>query len=359
MNAENVEPGTDTEKAALIRQVVMRANADLRARYPILLHQDAIGASILALCVMGMLGCAYLYFKGWMPWYVCILVSAFFAGVTQEIEHDLIQQLYFRDKRWAYNLMMAAAWLARPNTVNPWFRRRVHAHHHRHSGMDSDFEEQILTNGVPWGLSRLIMRTDLMLSIFFRPIYMFKLMQRYVAAQRVHDQSDRKRLFRDHLSSFFPVGNLYHFLFVSWTIFHTAVLLNGWNLVEVDWSEGVVRAMDVVDFLMVTWLAPNALRIFSLNFVSSNMHYFGDIEPGNVLQQCQVLNTWWLLPFHLFCFNFGGTHGIHHFVVRETFYVRQMTARQAHEVMRRMGVRFNDFGTFQRANRWSLALGRE
>jgi fatty acid desaturase len=305
-----------------------------------------------------MLSCAYLYLHGGMAWYVCVLVSAFFAGVTQEIEHDLIHQLYFRDKRWVYNLMMMVAWLARPNTVNPWFRRRVHAHHHRHSGMDSDFEEQILTNGVPWGFGRLIMCMDLMLSIFFRPLYMFKLMQRYVAAQRVHNKSDRKRLFRDHLSSFFPLGNLYHFLFVSWTIFHTTALLNGWDLVSVDWSNGVLQAMDLVDFLMVTWVAPNIVRIFSLNFISSNMHYFGDIEPGNVLQQCQVLNTWWLLPFHLFCFNFGSTHGIHHFVVRETFYVRQMTAKQAHQVMRSMGVRFNDLGTFQRANRWSLALSR-
>ncbi len=29
-----------------------------------------------------------------------------------------------------------------------------------------------------------------------------------------------------------------------------------------------------------------------------------------------------------------------------------MTASVAHRVMRRMGVRFNDFGTFARANRW-------
>jgi len=52
-----------------------------------------------------------------------------------------------------------------------------------------------------------------------------------------------------------------------------------------------------------------------------------------------------------FCFNFGSTHGIHHFVVKEPFYIRQMTARVAHKVMAEMGVRFNDFGTFARANR--------
>jgi hypothetical protein len=82
------------------------------------------------------------------------------------------------------------------------------------------------------------------------------------------------------------------------------------------------------------------------------MHYYGDVEPGNVIQQTQVLNPWWMWPLQAFCFNFGSTHGIHHFVVKEPFYIRQMTVSVAHKVMREMGVRFNDFGTFGRANRF-------
>jgi hypothetical protein len=81
------------------------------------------------------------------------------------------------------------------------------------------------------------------------------------------------------------------------------------------------------------------------------MHYYGDVELGNVIQQTQVLNPWWMWPLQAFCFNFGSTHGIHHFVVKEPFYIRQMTAKVAHKVMAEMGVRFNDFGTFARANR--------
>lgn len=38
--------------------------------------------------------------------------------------------------------------------------------------------------------------------------------------------------------------------------------------------------------------------------------------------------------------------------MKEPFYIRQMTAPVAHRVMREMGVRFNDIGTFARANRW-------
>ena len=39
-------------------------------------------------------------------------------------------------------------------------------------------------------------------------------------------------------------------------------------------------------------------------------------------------------------------------MVKEPFYIRQMTVPVAHKVMREMGVRFNDFGTFGRANRF-------
>jgi hypothetical protein len=62
---------------------------------------------------------------------------------------------------------------------------------------------------------------------------------------------------------------------------------------------------------------------------------------------------WWLWPLQAFCFNFGSTHGIHHFVVKEPFYIRQMTCVVAHKVMAQMGVRFNDFATFRRANRFA------
>ena len=96
----------------------------------------------------------------------------------------------------------------------------------------------------------------------------------------------------------------------------------------------------------------NTLRGACLFFISSNMHYYGDIDHRNVMQQCQVLDVWWLWPFQAFCFNFGSTHAIHHFAVKEPFYIRQWTAPVAHQVMRDMGVRFNDLGAFRRDNRW-------
>ena len=125
------------------------------------------------------------------------------------------------------------------------------------------------------------------------------------------------------------------------------------NTSPITWSATSLAVMDLVTFAVVVLVGPNVLRTFCLHFVSSNMHYYGDVEAGNVIQQTQVLNPWWLWPLQAFCCNFGSSHAIHHFVVKEPFYVRQLTVPFAHRVMREMGVRFNDFGTFARANRWT------
>ncbi len=120
-----------------------------------------------------------------------------------------------------------------------------------------------------------------------------------------------------------------------------------------EWSANSLALMNGVNIAVVVLVGPNVLRTFCLHFVSSNMHYYGDLEAGNVLQQCQVLNPWWLWPLQAFCFNFGSSHAIHHFVVKEPFYIRQLTVPLGHQLMREAGVRFNDFGTFARANRWT------
>jgi hypothetical protein len=352
MTISHIEHRSHANKTRYIRQVVTQAAADLRARYPILRHQDAIGASILIAC---MVLSGWLYYENIIPWFVCIPLSAFFASVTQEIEHDLIHLLYFRHRKGSYNLMLAGAWLCRPNTVSPWYRRRLHMHHHRHSGLSTDFEEQVLTNGMPWGLKRLVVTADLLLSMLLRPIYMFRLTRHFLASQPTQNAAARHQLTKQHLSSFFPLTNLYHVLISAWAIYHVANLMAGIRGEPIVWDDWITKGINVIDFLMITWLLPNTLRMFCLNFITSNMHYFGDIEPGNVMQQCQVLNAWWLMPIQLFCFNFGATHAIHHFVVRETFYIRQLTAGQAHAVMKEMGIRFNDTGTFARANRWGAS----
>lgn len=341
---------TDQQKIQHVRTVVMKAGVDLRERHPVLNHQDAIGAGILAFALIGMIGCAALYGFGFLPAWACVILVALFASLTHELEHDLIHYMYFKKTPWAHHLMLALVWLARPSTISPWTRRRLHLHHHKYSGTEHDLEERGITNGVPWGLRRLIMMSDQMFSIYLRPFQMRQMVQLFVKAQ---PEAERRRALIEQLIGYIPLGYINYLLWHGFVVFHVlnwVAPLAGWNLV---WPTWVLQSMTVVDFLAVVWLIPNVIRMFCLHFVSSNMHYYGDIDPRDVIKQTQVLNPWWMTPFQLFCFNFGSTHAIHHFVVKEPFYIRQMTAKQAHVVMREVGVRFNDVGTFKRNNRWN------
>jgi hypothetical protein len=332
---------TDTQKALHIRQVVTTAGQQLRERHPWLKHQNAIGAGILALSLLGMIGCAAAYAYGVLPAWACIALVAIFASFTHELEHDLIHWMYFRRQPVVHHLMMALVWLARPSTVNPWARRHLHFNHHKFSGSEQDIEERAITNGERWGVRRLIMVGDNVQSVLLR----------------LHKAPPgrRKKMLLRAAAGYFPLGWLNWSAWYCFLGFHAISGASALLGHDIAWSAGTLRAMHALDFVTVVLIAPNVLRTFCLHFVSSNTHYYGDVEADNVIQQTQVLNPRWMLPLQLFCFNFGATHAIHHFVVKEPFYIRQMTAPTAHKVMREMGVRFNDTGTFRRANRWNPA----
>ncbi len=327
------------QRSARIRETVMARGVELRRRYPLLNHQDALGAVILAFALVGMIGSALLYVGGYLPWWGCLLLNAFFASLTHELEHDLIHSLYFRKQRLPHNLMLALVWLARPSTLNPWIRRHLHLNHHKVSGTEADMEERAITNGEPWGIARLLMVGDNVMSSLIRMLR---------AKTWTHKFSILKRTLRVYA----PLALLHWGAWYVFLGFHAANGIAGLLGSSIGWSAHTLAVMQVIDIAVVVIIGPNVLRTFCLHFVSSNMHYYGDLEAGNVIQQTQVLNPWWLWPLQAFCFNFGSTHGIHHFVVKEPFYIRQMTASVAHKVMAEMGVRFNDFGTFGRANRF-------
>lgn len=343
---------TDEQKALHIRDTVLAAGAALRKKHPWLRHQNAIGAAIMAVSLLGMITSGALYIQGLIPWWICVPLTALFASFIHELEHDLIHLMYFRKTPWANQLMLALGWLARASTVSPFVRRQLHLHHHKYSGTESDLEERGITNGERWGLRRLLMTGDNMLAVYLRPRDMIRATKAYVRAQKPASRAEAKAIGRRQLHAYFPLGTIYYALFHTWVISHLVLFsaaLVGQPLVP---GEGFARFLAGLDVFAVVYMLPSLLRTFCLHFVSSNMHYYGDVEAKNIMQQCQVLNPWWLWPFQLFCFNFGSTHAIHHFAVKEPFYIRQWTAPTAHRVMREMGVRFNDFGTFRRANRF-------
>ena len=330
---------SDAERTARIRSAITGTGDDLKARYNLVKHQNAIGAAIMAVAVFGMLGAGAAWYTGLVSAWVSIPVAAVFASLLHELEHDLIHLMYFKKQKVPQNIMLLLCWLLRPLTINPWLRRKLHFHHHKNSGQHDDLEERAITNGERWGVRRLVMLFDGILAIALR--------LKAAPADR------RKTIVLRGTAAYFPVGLLAWATWYTFLGFHLANGIAALAGTAIAWKPGTLSVMHGVDVVTVVLLAPNLLRSFCLNFVSSNMHYFGDIEAGNIVQQTQVLNPWWMTPFQLFCFNFGTTHAIHHFVVGQPFYLRQMVAGKALPVMRANGVRFNDFGTFRRANRWT------
>ncbi|EDY86777.1 fatty acid desaturase domain protein [gamma proteobacterium HTCC5015] len=351
-DTHNPNTMSDLEKSMHIKKTVLDAGEALRERHPWLRHQNAIGASIMALSLLGMIASGALYIYDIIPWYVCVPATAIFASFIHELEHDLIHQMYFRKTPWANDLMLTLGWIARASTINPFVRRKLHLHHHKFSGTESDLEERGITNGERWGLRRFLMTGDNMLAVYLRPFKMAKATRAYIRSQNPKSKAEAARMGREQLMSYVPLGTVYYILFHTWVVAHAVLIgasLLGWNLTLPD---TLATGLGYLDVFAVVYMLPCLLRTFCLHFISSNMHYYGDVEGRNIMQQCQVLNPWWLMPMQLFCFNFGSTHAIHHFAVKEPFYVRQATAKTAHKVMREMGVRFNDFGTFKRANRF-------
>ena len=338
-------------KDRAIQSELMAVSDKVRARHPFLMkHQDAVGMTIFLVSLAGMAVNGWLWFEGIMPAWVVIVLSAFWTSLLHELEHDLIHYMYFRKQPFWHHIMMAGVYLARPLTQNPWVRRHVHLHHHKVSGTETDLEERGITNGEKWGWRRFIMVGDNMFAFYLRAGKYFKEPRKLLKQGKV-DRKDLKNLRIIAALSFTPVGTIIYGIWHGFVLFHLANGIAFLLGASIDWPQWLLAQEGWVTAMVVILIAPNVLRTFCLHFISSNMHYYGDNTPGIIHEQCQVMNKWYLLPLQLFCFNFGNTHAIHHFVVRDAFYIRHLGADESLEVLRRHGIRFNDMGTFKRANR--------
>ncbi len=331
----NVKELSEEEKIKLIIKGIREAEKNFRDKYQWLKHQNVIGFSIFLFSLLGMIGCAAGYYYDVLPVWACIPLVAIFASLSHEIEHDLIHRLYFRKQPFMHNLMMLLVWVQRPNTVNPWYRRKIHILHHKTSGTPEDVEERLVGNGSRYGFMRFLVMFDGMLGTILR----------------IKDLNTAEQFcFLRVMRAAFPLATLY---FASWYVF---LLFHGlsWGSAYLDmpitWAPWVESTMTVINFFVVVLIAPNVLRSFCLNFITSSMHYYGGVS--NLLHQTQILKPWFLWPVQLFCFNFGSTHAIHHFVVGQPFYLRQMVAKTAHNIMREYGVRYNDLSTFLANNQY-------
>jgi hypothetical protein len=307
-------------------------------------HQDFIGLGILLSCQALLIGLGYAWFIGFCPTWLAIVSIALITSILHELEHDLIHDLYFKRIPLLYHWMMLGVYIFRPISLNPWIRKHWHHFHHQHSGMPFDIEERGITNGDRLSLLRLLVLPDLLLSGILRiPRLRKEILIEYNKGNL--SKNDMRLIIRTVLLGLLPFGvplTILWYAFVGIHLFHWI----GYPLPQFE------LLLQWIWPLMVLLVIPNLIRQFALHFVSSNMHYMGDVEAGNVIQQVQVFTPWWSTPLQWFCFFFGATHAIHHFVVNEPFYLRQLTRKAAQEVLIENGIRLNDVKSLRFSNRY-------
>ncbi|MBM9500882.1 fatty acid desaturase [Leptospira sp. 201903071] len=327
---------SEKERTVKIIRWIRFWDAKIRDRFPFLTrYQDGIGLGITLGSASMMILFAGLYIAGQIPFWLCIVSNAIFASFLHEIEHDLIHNLYYKGNSKIQNFMFWVVWLFRANTVNPWFRKEIHLLHHKVSGNKEDVEERMIGNGMPFGLRRLFTMIDGNMALILQGRSVGK--DAYSHLRKIK----APRIIGPYREIFF----LLWYLFLILNTFYFFNVFTGHPFGRLSFLNLI---FPILNTIAVVYLIPNWIRQTSIQIISSNMHYYGDIP--NVYNQTQVLNSWFVLPFHLFCFNFGATHGIHHFVVNQPFYLRQMTSYFVLPAMKRYGIRFNDFRSMFRGN---------
>lgn len=309
-----------------IRKVIYNEDKRLREKYPVLDHQNFLGVCWFLGSVFAAVGTAYLYISGYIAWYFVIPLIAFYVSILHELEHDLIHDLYFKEKKWVQNLMFAVIWIAKVN-ANPWWRKPMHLKHHKTSGQYDDIEERLIGLGEPLGFKRLL--------ITITPLGVYTVILKVAADSERMNSLPVLKVIRASIVNL-PIlvpSNLAFF-----ALFFPSLL-----------SEYYYNLCPQICIILYF---PNMLRQACLQIVSTGCHYFGDIPEKNVYFQNQVLNHWAFVPLQAFCFNFGATHILHHYVTRQPFYLRQMAAAEVLLELKKQGVRFNNLQIYQRAHRF-------
>ncbi|NRB43061.1 MAG: fatty acid desaturase, partial [Pseudomonadales bacterium] len=291
---------------------------------------------VVAIAVNVWAGWAYL--ASILPAWATIVIVMLATSILHELEHDLIHRLYFKHHAVIHNGMMLGVWLFRGNIINPWYRRKIHLLHHQVSGQERDIEERLIGNGRSYGFLRILAMLETSWSM----------LPRYFELKQIPGFS-----LRTMQLVALPVTAIFMLLWNSFVLFHLVDWIANVAGMPINWPQSLLDTMQLVNFLAVVTLLPNVLRQACLNLVTTNVHYFGDVN--NLLQQTQIVRHKALWPLQLFCFNFGATHALHHYYIKQPFYLRQMIASSVYPIVKDLGVRFNDMSSPLRANRYARA----
>lgn len=321
-----------------VQKIIKRAEHRLYRRYPILKYKDAIATVICFGSCIGMVAMGIAYVRGWAPWYVVIFVNSVLAGLLNEVEHDCIHHIYYRHTLWMKDLMMFLSWTFRGNYMSPWRRRLYHLHHHRTSGSREDLETQFIGLGKPYGVYRFLLHIDSLWGFVF--------------AKKITGEVNlvyrQKTEAADNVRHMFPVTVPFFVLWISFLVlqmFHFAQFVLGTDVPLPGWLASYDAFLVP---LAITWMIPCTIRTASLAIVSAHTHYSG--EGLHPMQQGQVMDFWYMKPLQLFVFRFGVTHIMHHIVVLQPFFVRELLSGIGNAALVKYGVPHNDYGTVFRGN---------
>ncbi len=330
---------TDKElkkQVTAIRNTIKNEEIRLRKEYPWLKHQNAISLVFFLGSVVSMIAIAYLYLQRILHWSLAVPLLAIPGSILHELEHDIIHNLYFKSKKWVQHLMFCVIWAVKLS-IPPWVRKVLHLRHHIYSGQKEDAEERLIGTGLPFFYMRWLIQMDTFLTVL-------------LLKDVEHDNKDvikKEKLILVSSPTVIPFSVTLH---LFWNYLR---LLNGWTFTAYDPALYLPLSMwPYVRDVAILMVLPNMLRQCCLNMIASYCHYYGDIPENSVFYQNQILDHWLLWPIQLFCFNFGATHIIHHYIPNQPFYLRQMLAQKTLEVMVQNGVRKNDLAVIFRDNRY-------
>lgn len=315
-----------------INKLIRSLDNRFRRNFPILGHQyqNTLCLVIFLLSIVGIIGNGYLFYIGLIPAWLCVVANGILASFLHELEHDLIHYLYFNKQKFIQNILFIGIWIFRGNLLSPWYRREIHLRHHRESGQKTDIEERLIGNGMKWNLGRLIISIDPSMTLF----------RLHSLKKEIPDLSISKILFTIIPMPLIFNSILWMFIFNNIYALYSGELFFGSTL------------STILYIVFIANILPNIIRQFCLSVISSNCHYYGNVERNNLFHQTQVLHPWYLFPLQIFCFNFGSTHIIHHFVVNQPFYLRQLVAPWVHKAFAKSKlIQFNDIKSIIHANR--------
>ncbi|CAF1054457.1 unnamed protein product [Rotaria magnacalcarata] len=321
-----------------IARAIKQSDAAIRQEYPFLYHQDWICTIIFTSSILLMSLFSYLYLSNYISAIPTIISIALVISFLHELEHDIIHNLYFKKYKSIQNFMFLFIWIAKLH-ISPWYRRQLHLKHHLLSGQINDAEERLIGLGLSPNYKRMVVSMHPFGGVLVTDD--IKKDAKFLNLFTLQAHNAPMMLIFLFINLCFLGYNLLYFIYFCFNY-------------DMNTIYGIDTFYPTIRTLAVCLCFPNLLRQACLVLMSNSSHYFGDIPLNTVYYQNQILDSWYMLPFQLFCFNFGATHIVHHYVPSQPFYIRHFTARSVKNVMIELGVRNNDFGILWRNNHYTI-----